>query len=364
MHSLSLLHLRAKRSAWAKQRDKERAEKIGYEQQAEDRARHKLRDEKKDKLLLAQTASAEKRTAEEKARKEAAALASAEKAKQRREARAADAEATTRCGRRATQPMILAVLAFAAVLVLSVALLHGVAPSAPKQDHCTATLEATCGAEHSDVFKCDEPPASPAAEGLDSPNGFTSAGPPQGSTVLGPRVTAPGVQDDSGPPASAKSLRFSDQCIVRTYSLESLERSLSFADVALLDTAKDLAMKRQDGPSEAARLVDLLVRMLFNNKPRTVRELRGLLGPERCEEVTNAADAVAERFANLQERLLDMPEGGCIAMLPSNSKLQKQHVPWIEQLAQWATQLAPPPQRVHSKRRGGPSACCGARTAE
>ena len=214
----------------------------------------------------------------------------------------------------------------------------------------------------SDVFKCDEPP-SPAAEGLDSPNGFTSAGPPQGSTVLGPRVTASGVQDDS-PPASAKSLRFSDQCIVRTYSLESLERSLSFADVALLDTAKDLAMKRQDGPSEAARLVDLLVRMLFNNKPRTVRELRGLLGPERCAEVTNAADAVAERFANLQERLLDMPEGGCIAMLPSNSKLQKQHVPWIEQLAQWATQLAPPPQRVHSKRRGGPSACCGARTAE
>ena len=184
----------------------------------------------------------------------------------------------------------------------------------------------------SDVFKCDEPPASPAAEGLDSPNGFTSAGPPQGSTVLGPRVTASGGQDDS-PPASAKSLRFSDQCIVRTYSLESLERSLSFADVALLDTAKDLAMKKQDGPSEAARLVDFLVRMLFNNKPRTVRELRGLLGPERCAEVTNAADAVAERFANLQERLLDMPEGGCIAMLPSNSKLQKQHVPWIEQLA-------------------------------
>ena len=214
----------------------------------------------------------------------------------------------------------------------------------------------------SDVFKCDEPPASPAAEGLDSPNGFTSAGPPQGSMVLGPRVTAPGVQDDS-PPSSAKSLRFSDQCIVRTYSLESLERSLSFADVALLDTAKDLAMKKQDGPSEAARLVDFLVRMLFNNKPRTVRELRGLLGPERCAEVTNAADAVAERFANLQERLLDIPEGGCIAMLPSNSKLQKQHVPWIEQLAQWATQLAPPPQRVHSKRRGGPSACCGARTA-
>ena len=105
------------------------------------------------------------------------------------------------------------------------------------------------------------------------------------------------------------------------------------------------------------------MRMLFNNKPRTVRELRGLLGPERCAEVTNAADAVAERFANLQERLLDIPEGGCIAMLPSNSKLQKQHVPWIEQLAQWATQLAPPPQRVHSKRRGGPSACCGARTA-
>jgi len=50
--------------------------------------------------------------------------------------------------------------------------------------------------------------------------------------------------------------------------------------------------------------------------------------------------------------LLDIPEGGCIAMLPSNSKLQKQHVPWIEQLAQWAIQLAPPPQRVHSKREG------------
>ena len=44
--------------------------------------------------------------------------------------------------------------------------------------------------------------------------------------------------------------------------------------------------------------------------------------------------------------LLDIPEGGCIAMLPSNSKLHKQHAPWIEQLAQWAMQLAPPPQRV------------------
>ena len=63
--------------------------------------------------------------------------------------------------------------------------------------------------------------------------------------------------------------------------------------------------------------------MLFNNKPRTVRELRGLLVRERCAEVTNAADAVAERFANLQERLLDTPEGGCIAMLPPNSKLQR-----------------------------------------
>ena len=50
--------------------------------------------------------------------------------------------------------------------------------------------------------------------------------------------------------------------------------------------------------------------------------------------------------------LLDIPEGGCIAMLPSNSKLHKQHVPWIEQLAQWAMQLAPPPQKVHSKREG------------
>ena len=47
-----------------------------------------------------------------------------------------------------------------------------------------------------------------------------------------------------------------------------------------------------------------------------------LLGPERCAEVTNAAEEISERFANLQERLLDIPEGGCIAMLPSNSKLQ------------------------------------------
>jgi hypothetical protein len=46
------------------------------------------------------------------------------------------------------------VLAFTAVLVLSITLPQGVAPSASKQDRCVAALEAACGADHGDIFKC------------------------------------------------------------------------------------------------------------------------------------------------------------------------------------------------------------------
>ena len=51
---------RAKRSVWAKQRNKERNKEIGPEQQAAEKAAEKLVQERKDKLLQAQTASAEK----------------------------------------------------------------------------------------------------------------------------------------------------------------------------------------------------------------------------------------------------------------------------------------------------------------
>ena len=46
------------------------------------------------------------------------------------------------------------VLAFAAVLVLSITLPQGAAPSASKQDRCAAALEAACGADRGDAFKC------------------------------------------------------------------------------------------------------------------------------------------------------------------------------------------------------------------
>jgi hypothetical protein len=235
---------------------------------------------------------------------------------------------------------------------------------------------------NSDVFKCEDPHVVPVAKAAAPlPENVTSAGPPEGSTlpVLGPREATPSSERS---PSWRPGLRFSDQNIVRTYSLESVNRAESSTSMVTLGASEEEDMKEQDGPSKNTLLVDLLVRTLFNQKPRTAEELGGFLGPQACADIADAATDLAGRLSALQERLSSTPEGSCIAMLPSNSKLTAQHVPWIQQLAGWSAELAPPqtPPQVtpppqastarahhrHNKQRGAqngvlPGCFCGAR---
>eukprot|EP01051_Picozoa_sp_SAG22_P010858 SAG22_NODE_1003_length_6085_cov_1.461243_2_plen_153_part_00 len=124
-------------------------------------------------------------------------------------------------------------------------------------------------------------------------------------------------------------------------------------DDEAVSTVRDEAMKTQDGPSQGALLVDLLVRTMFSLKPRSADQMQQMIGPDHCAQLqaAGAAANVAERLATLQQRLADLPEDGCIAMLPSISKLTAAHVPRIRQLARWTVELGVP-QRARKNQAG------------
>ena len=239
---------------------------------------------------------------------------------------------------------------------------------------------------------CELRSASATSQGPPIGMSATSQGPPIGMSLQLTLPTAeerescspPGTPPPEGPPGLSptaaqsprmRSCRFSDTNIVRTYSSQELiERDPSISDFTRLEIAQfeeqaALPLKEHDGPDAVSDLVDQLVRTLFNDKPRTPAELRAMIGPERCAEVCQLSREIAERFEDLLARLQALEPGRTYGLLPSNSKLQKEHVVWIQQLARWVASditvaQKPRPAQKPAQQRRGMCGVCGGRVSE
>ncbi len=206
---------------------------------------------------------------------------------------------------------------------------------------------------------------------------FTAQGPPVGLSApvtVHQEQTPPQDGSREGQRPRLRSARFSDTNIVRTYSSqEIIERDPSISDFTRLEVfsfdEEASLLKEHDGPGVASGLVDLLIRTLFNDQPRDSAALCTLLGPERCGEVAKQSAEIAKRFDELVARLQALEPGQTHGLLPSNSKLTKQHADWIQQLATWVANdiaVAPkpePPVRKYTQKRGM-CGICGARAVE
>ena len=203
---------------------------------------------------------------------------------------------------------------------------------------------------------------------------FTTQGPPVDPlapvAVQQELGAARGGSPEGGTPR-LRSARFSDTNIVRTYSSqEIIERDPSISDFTRLEVIsfdeEASLVKEHDGPSVGSGLVDHLIRTLFNDQPRDSAALCTMLGPAQCAEVAKHSLDIATRFDELVARLQALEPGGAYGLLPSNSKLTKQHIVWIQQLASWvandiaaASKPAPPVHKHTQKRRM--CGLCGAR---
>lgn len=208
----------------------------------------------------------------------------------------------------------------------------------------------------------------------------TSQGAPDGllSTQCTAQHALVAAHDTTPDRPRLRSARFSDTNIVRTYSSQELiERDPSISDFARLELIVQFdeeasSLKEHDGPAVVSGLVDTLIRTLFNDQPHTPSELSALIGSKRCAEISEHSIEIGKRFDELVARLLALEPGQTYGLLPSNSKLTKQHTVWIQQLALWVANDIAVPRKATTETRPGRKhvqkrrmcGICGARVVE